>query len=106
MVRSLRNILSNMTGQDWVSLSHVIREDDAPDHKIKSEADHDFEQLTFDCAPLINIMFKTDARKTHHLIHGRVQGKTANVWVKQIFERKQNRGRLDFQALQALQAHC
>jgi hypothetical protein len=91
-----------MAGQDGVPLSYdVIREDDAPDHKIESEPDCNFKQLTIDCAHLIGAVFKIDARKVHHLIHGFVQGKTAEVWVKQS-ERRQN-GQLD---LQALQAHC
>jgi hypothetical protein len=57
--------------------------------------------LTINCAPLTRVAFNADARKVHQLIHGFVQGKKAEVWVKQL-ERKQN-GRLVF--FQALQAH-
>jgi hypothetical protein len=97
--RGLRNYLSTMYGQDGVPLSYVIREDDAPDYAIESQPDFDFEQLTIDCAPLTGIVYKTDARKVHQLIHGFVQGETSETWIKPR-EKRQN-GRLDFQALQA-----
>jgi hypothetical protein len=68
-------------------LSYIIREDDAPDYELEAEPDYNFEQLTINCdAPLIGVVFKTDARKVHQLIHGFVQGETAEVWVKKLKE--------------------
>jgi hypothetical protein len=51
-------------------LSCVSREDDAPDYEIEADPDCNFEQLTIDCAPLAGIVFKTDMRKAHQLMHG------------------------------------
>ena len=97
--RGLRNYLSTIHGQDGVPLSYVIRDEDDPDYAIEAEDDYDFEQLSIHCAPLTGLVFKTDARKVHQLIHGFVQGETAETWIKPK-EKRQN-GRLDFQALQA-----
>jgi hypothetical protein len=97
--RGLRNYLSTIAGQDGVPLSYIIRDNEQPDYEIENQPDFDFEQLTINCAPLTGIVFKTDARKVHQLIHGFVQGETSETWIKPK-EKKQN-GRLDFQALQA-----
>jgi hypothetical protein len=76
--RGLRNFLSTtLAGQDTVPMSCIIREDDAPDCKIETEPDSNFEQLTIDCDPTTDIVFKTAVRKVHHLIHGFVHGETA-----------------------------
>jgi hypothetical protein len=97
--RGLGNYLSTILGQDGVPLSYIIRENDAPDYTLESQPDFDYEQLSIDCAALNGLVFKTDARKVHQLIHGFVQGETAETWIKPK-EKRQN-GRLDFQALQA-----
>ena len=97
--RSFRNHLSTILGQDGVPLSYVIREDKEPNYEGEDAEDVDHEQLSVMCAPLKGIVFKTDARKVHQLIHGFVQGETAETWVKPK-EKKQD-GRLDFMALKA-----
>ena len=97
--RSLTNHLSTILGQDGVPLSYVIRENEEPDYEEEDEEDFDFERLSIKCAPLEGIMYKTDARKVHQLIHGFVQGETAETWIKPK-EKKQD-GRLDFKALKA-----
>jgi hypothetical protein len=97
--RSLENYLSTIMGQDGVPLSYIIRAEDAPDYAEEDEPDPDFEKMTISAAPLTGLVFKTDARKVHQLIHGFVQGEIAETWIKPK-EKKQN-GRLDFKALQA-----
>ena len=97
--RGLKNYLSTILGQDGVPLSYVIRENEQPDYDLESQADYDFESLAIDCAPLTGLVFKTDARKVHQLIHGFVQGETSETWIKPR-EKRQN-GRLDYQALLA-----
>jgi hypothetical protein len=94
----LKNHLSTILGQDGVPLSCVIRDTEAPDHELEDEVDCDFEQLTVDCAPLTGAIFSADAKTAHQLIHGFVQGETAEVWTRTTANRKN--GRLDFQALQ------
>lgn len=97
--RGLKNYLSTIQGQNGVPLSYIIRDNALPDYALEDELDFDFEQLTIDCAPLTGLVFKTDARKVHQLIHGFVQGEIAETWIKPT-ERRQN-GRIDFQALHA-----
>jgi hypothetical protein len=48
---------------------------------------------------LVGVFYKTDVRKVHQLIHGFVQGETAETWIKP--KEKSQNGRLDFKALQA-----
>jgi hypothetical protein len=79
--------------------SFELREIDEPDYDKEDEEDFDFEQLSIKCAPLVRVFYKTNARKGHQLIHGFVQGETAETWIKPK-EKRQN-GRLDFIALQA-----
>jgi len=97
--RGLRNYLSTILGQDGVPLSYVIREESEPDYTIEEEPGFDFEQLCINCAPLTGLVFQTDARKVHQLIHGFVQAEIAETWIKPK-ERRKN-GRIDFFALQA-----
>ena len=97
--RALTNYLSTILGQDRVPLSYIVRENDEPDYEDEDEEDYDFEQLTIKCAPLKGIVFKTDARKVHQMIHGLVQGEIAEAWIKPL-QKKQN-GRLDLKALMA-----
>jgi hypothetical protein len=100
--RSLTNYyLSTILGQEGVPLSCVIRENNDPDYEDEDEdkEDFDFEQLSIKCTPLVGVFYKADARKVHQLIHGFVQGETAETWIKPT-EKRQN-GRLDFKALQA-----
>ena len=97
--RGLKNYLSTIYGQDGVPLSYVIRDNDDPDYSLEEEDDYDFEQLAISCAPLTGLIFKSDARKVHQLIHGFVQGETSETWIKPK-EKRQN-GRLDYKALQA-----
>ena len=97
--RGLKNYLSTILGQDGVPLNYIIRANEQPDYDLENENDYDFEQLAINCAPLTGLVFKTDARKVHQLIHGFVQGETAETWIKPK-EKKQN-GRIDFLALKA-----
>jgi hypothetical protein len=97
--RSLKNYLSTILGQDGVPLSYVIRDNEAPDYELEDEVDCDFEQLTIDCAPLTGTIFSADAKTVHQLIHGFIQGETAEVWTRTTANKKN--GRLDFRALQA-----
>jgi hypothetical protein len=97
--RSLTNYLSTILGQDGLPLSYIIRENDEPDYDEEDKEDFDFEQLSIKCAPLVGVFYKTDARKVHQLIHGFMQGETAETWIKPK-EKRQN-GRLEFRALQA-----
>ena len=92
--RSLRNHLSTILGQDGVPLSYIIHDDDAPNYDEEDEADPDFEQLCVDAAPLVGLLYKTDAKRVHQLIHGFVQGETAETWINPT-ECRQN-GRLDY----------
>ena len=97
--RGLNNYLSTILGQDGVPLSYVIREDDEPDREGEEEKDFDFEQMSIKCAPLEGVVYKTDSRKVHQLIHGLVQGEVAEAWIKPK-EKKQD-GRTDYKALKA-----
>jgi hypothetical protein len=100
--RSLTNYLLTILGQEGVPLSYVIRESDETDyeHEDEDEEDFDFEQLSIKCAPLVGLFYKTDARKVlYQLIHGFVQGETAETWIKP--KKKRQNGRLGFKALQA-----
>ncbi len=99
--RALKNCLSTILGQNGVPPSHVIREEDAPNYELENEPDYDFEQLSINCAPMEGLIYKTDSRKVHQLIHGFVQGEVAETWIKPK-EKKQD-GRLDYRALEA---HC
>jgi hypothetical protein len=92
---SLSNYLSTILGQNGVPLNYVIRPNDKPGYEDEEEGD--FEQLSILCAPLEGIGYKTDTRKVHQLIHGFVQGETAETWIKPRKKRKD--GRIDFQAL-------
>jgi hypothetical protein len=94
-IRGLGNYLSTMQGVSGIPLSYIIREQEAPDYS--NEADDDFEQLTIDCAPLIGLVFKTDTRKVHQLIHALVQSEIAETWVTP--KQKKQDGRIDTQAL-------
>jgi hypothetical protein len=87
--RSLTNYLSTILGQDGVPLSYIIRENDEPDYDEEDEEDFNFEQLSIKCALLVGVFYKTDARKVHQLIHGFVQGETAETWIKPK-EKRQN----------------
>jgi hypothetical protein len=97
--RALKNYLSTILGQNGVPLSYVIREEEAPNYELEDEPDYDFEQLSIDCAPMDGLIYKTDSRKVHQLIHGFVQGEVAETWIKPK-EKKQD-GRLDYKALEA-----
>jgi hypothetical protein len=66
---------------------------------LENEPDCDFEQFSIDCAPVEGLVYKTDSRKVHQLIHGFVQGEVAETWIKPK-EKKQDE-RLDYKALEA-----
>jgi hypothetical protein len=99
--RSLKNYLLTILGQDGVSLSYVIRENEDPDYEDEDNNDDndDFEQLLIKCAPLSGLIFKTDAHKVHQFIHGFMQGETAETWIKP--REKRQDSQTDFKALQA-----
>ena len=75
----------------------MINECLAPDYVIDLQPDYDFEHLSINCVPLAGLTYKTDYRKLHQLIHGFVQGETAEKWIN-TKERKQD-GRLKYLAL-------
>jgi hypothetical protein len=87
--RSLANYLSAIPGQDGVPTSYVIWNNKEPDYDDKE--DDNFEQLFIVCAPLEGIIYKTDAHKVHQLIHGFVQGKIAETWIKPKEKRQDSR---------------
>lgn len=97
--RGLKNYLSTILGQNGVPLSYIIRENEQPDYALEAENDYDFEELSVNCAPMTGLVFKTDARKVHQLIHGFVQGETSETWIKA--SERRNNGRLDYLALLA-----
>jgi hypothetical protein len=97
--RALKNYLSTILGQDGVPLSYIIRDEEAPDYELEHEIFCDYEQLTVDCAPLSGTIFSADAKTVHQLIHGFIQGETAETWTRRTANRKN--GRLDYQALKA-----
>ena len=97
--RELKNYLSTILGQDGVPLRYVIRESAAPDYVIELQPDYNFKQLSINCMPLKKLTYKTDCRKVHQIIHGFVQGETAETWIRPK-ERNQD-GRLDYLTLLA-----
>jgi hypothetical protein len=92
---NLNNHLSTILGHNGVPLSYLLREHDAPDYR--EEGVLDFESLCILCTPMFGIGYKQDARKLHQLLHGFVQGETAETWIK-AFLRKQD-GRVDYKGL-------
>ena len=69
-------------GQDGVPLRYVIRESKTQDYTPESQPNYEFKQLLINCVPLTGLIYKTDARNFHQLIHGFVQGETAETWIK------------------------
>ena len=96
---ALNNYLSIIIFQDRVPLIYVIRECAAPDYAIELQSNYDFEQLSINCVPLAGLTYKTYSRKLHKLIHGFLQGETAETWINPK-DRKQD-GRLEYLALLA-----
>jgi hypothetical protein len=47
-------------------LNYIIRDNEEPDYELEDN----FVQLSINCAPLSGLVFKTDSRKVHQLIHG------------------------------------
>jgi hypothetical protein len=97
--RSFINHLSTQLGHDGVPLSYVARDNVEPDYEEEDEEDSDFEKLCIATAPLTGLVFKTDARKVHQLIHSFVQGEAAETWIKPIAKRQN--GRITYFALKA-----
>ena len=79
----------------------MISECAVPDYAILLQPDYDFNQLSINCVPLTGLNYKTDAWKVHKLIHGFVEGETADTWINPK-DRKQN-GQLDYLAILT---HC
>ena len=79
--RALKNYPSTILGQDGVPLIYVIRECAETDYAIESQPDYDFEQLSINCVQLTGLTYKINSRKAHKLIHGFVQGETAEPWI-------------------------
>ena len=67
----------------------MIIESAAPDYTIESQPDYDFDQLLINCMLLTVLAYNIDARKVHQLIHGFLQGETAEILIKPK-ERKQD----------------
>ena len=86
--------MSTIIVWDDVPLIYVIREYAALYYAIESQPDYDLEQLSIDCVPLAGLIYKIDARKVHQVIHGCVQGETAEMLISPK-ERKQD-VRLDY----------
>ena len=77
----------------------MIRDSVAPYYDIELQPDYDFKQFSINFVPLTGLTYRIDARKVHQLIHGFVQGETAETWIN-LKERNQY-GRLDYLALTA-----
>ena len=96
---SLRNYLSTIIGQNGVPLRYVIRENSELNYNGEDDEVYDFEQLPINCAPLFGIVYKTNVRKVHQLIHAFVKGETTEPWIEP--KEKRRDGRVNFKALQA-----
>ena len=86
-------------GQKRVTLSCVIRENQDPNYNGEDDEDYDFDQLFINCDMLSGLVYKTDARSLHQLIHGFVQGGGSDTWIKH--REKKRDWRVNFKALQA-----
>ena len=51
----------------------------APDYDRELQPDYDFNQLSINCVLLTGLTYNTDARKVNQLIHGFIQGETAET---------------------------
>ena len=71
----------------------------APDYAIELQPVYDIEQLSINCVPLTGLTYKTDAKKVHQLIHGFVQGETAEKWINPKY--RNQGGRMDYLSLLA-----
>ena len=80
--RSLSNYLSNIMGQNGAPLIHVIHKNIEPSYNEEDEKAYGFEQLSINCAPLSVLIYNTDVGKVYQLIHGFLQGETAETWIK------------------------
>jgi hypothetical protein len=96
-IHNLYNYLSTIPGHNGTPLCYLLRESDAPDYT--NEATLDFLQLMILCTPMHGVGFREDASKLHHLIHGFVQGETAEAWLKANL--KKCNGRIDIKGLEA-----
>ena len=54
----------------------------APDYVVESQPDYNFEIFSINCVPLTGLTYKTDAREVYQIIHGFVQGETAETRIK------------------------
>ena len=59
----------------------MIRESAAPDYAIELKTNYEFEKLSINCVSLNGLTYKKYARKVHQLIHGFVQGETAETCI-------------------------
>ena len=80
--RSLRNYLSTILGQNRVSLSYAICENPDPKYYGEDDKSYYFEKFSINCSPLSGLVYNTDSRKVHQMIHGFFHGCTADTWIK------------------------
>ena len=74
------NYLSTIPGVYGVSLSYVVRENQAPDHT--RDYDGDFTEEIIACAPLNGPKFRADARKVHQLLKNFLTAESAEQWIR------------------------
>ena len=77
--RELTDYLLTILGQEGVTLSYVIRDSKAPDYMLELQPNHKFEKLSINCVLLTGLTYNKYARKVHKLIHGFLQGETAET---------------------------
>ena len=55
---------------------------EAPYYTLESQPNYNFELLWINCVALTGLIYKTDIRKVHQLIHGFMQSETAETCIK------------------------
>ena len=99
MVMKSKELLINNYGTEQSTPDLQICENPEPNYDEEDDEEYDFQNLSINCAPLSGIIYKTDARKLHQMIHGFVKWETAEIWIK--LREKTRDGRVEFKALQA-----
>ena len=79
MVTKYKGLTINHSGTDPPPLSYVTRENPYPKYDGEDYEDYYFEQLYINCATLSGVVYKTDTRKVHQVIHGFLQGETSET---------------------------
>ena len=83
------NYLSTIPGVYGVSLSYVVRENEAPDHARDFAGD--FTEEIIACAPMDGPMVRADARKVHQLLKNFPMAESAEQWIRPLAPRGNGR---------------